>query len=311
VIAVTPSRLDFRALKRRVTIERVLAERGLLDHFQLRGDDLVGPCPLHQGDSRTAFVASRVKNLWYCFTRCRAGGDVVELVRKLDHADYHQTARYLARLAGESDIPNAPCAPPFRPFTTTLRLDPHAPFLLAKGIHPHTARAFEAGSYQGHGFLDGCVGVRLHNPTGQPLGYAGRILDPQRAQQRGKWRFPARLPKRSLLFNYHRVHARLRHGIVLVEDPWSVMRLAQINVPAIALLGTTLSAEQHNMLRPAPQILLMLDGDSAGQRAAADLQRTLTWARVGVVQLPPDTDPDQLTDSELAAAHRLFVPQIA
>lgn len=304
--AVPPSRLDFSDLKRRVTIEQVLAERGLLDRFHVRGDDLVGPCPLHHGDSQTAFVASRPKNLWYCFTHCRAGGDVVELVRRLDDSGYRETARYLARIAGDRDIPSPASHPPFAPFTATLRLDPHAPFLIAKGIRPDTARAFDAGLYRGRGFLEGCLGVRLHDAEGEPLGYAGRVLDPQGARQRGKWKFPARLPKRSLLFNYHRVRPRLRDGVVLVEDPWSVMRLTQIDVPSLALLGTTLSPEQQALLRTSPRILLMLDGDSAGRLAAEDLPRTLHWARVGVVQLPRDTDPDQLTDGELSAAYNLF-----
>jgi len=303
---VPPSRLDFRDLKRRVTIEHVLAERGLLDRFHARGDSLVGPCPFHGGDSQTAFVASRPKNLWYCFTHCRAGGDVVELVRRLDDSGYRETARYLARIAGDRDLPTPPSQPPFTPFTATLRLDPHAPFLIAKGIRPDTARAFDAGLYRGRGFLEGCLGVRLHDAEGNPLGYAGRVLDPQRARQRGKWKFPARLPKRALLFNYHRIRSRLGEGVVLVEDPWSVMRLAQIDVPSVALLGTTLSLDQQALLRPSPQILLMLDGDSAGQLAAKDLTRTLGWASVGVVHLPRDTDPDQLTDGELLAAYNLF-----
>lgn len=307
----TAQHLDFQHLKRRVTIEQVLGARGLLARFHRRGDNLVGPCPLHQGDSQTAFVVSVTKNLWHCFTRCRAGGDVVELVRRLDGSSYRDTARCLAGLAGEHDLPPQAPAAPFRPFQASLRLDPNAPFLRAKGITPETAQAFEAGLYNGPGFLAGCLGVRLHDPDGAPLGYAGRVLDPLRANKCGKWRLPARLPKRSLLFNYHRVRALLTPGVVLVEDPWSVMRLAQIGVPSLALLGTTLSPEQLRLLRPAQQILLMLDGDPAGHSAAQHLKTSLPWARVGLLRLPRNTDPDQLSDTELAAAYRLFLPQSA
>jgi DNA primase len=303
----TQVRLDFRDLKARVAIEHVLADKGLLARFSVRGDKLVGPCPLHLGDSNTAFVVSRSRNLWYCFTRCRCGGDVIDLVRRLQGCSYSDTARYLADLAGVAMLP-AVTLPPFVPFTARMLLDPSASFLGHKQIRPDTARAFEAGAYHGRGFLQGCIAVRLHDPAGQPLGYAGRVLDPERALRQGKWRLPPRFPKASVLFNYHRVAAQLCQGVVLVEDPWSVMRFAQIGISALALLGTTLSPAQHSLLVAAPRILLMLDGDGAGRLATQDLRRCLTHARVASVALPDEIDPDQLSDRELRTCCGLFLP---
>jgi len=301
------AQLDFRDLKARVAIEQVLADKGLLARFSVRGDKLVGPCPLHLGDSNTAFVVTRSRNLWYCFTRCRGGGDVIDLVRRLHGCSYPDTARYLADLAGVAPLP-AVTLPPFVPFTTRMLLDPSTSFLGQKQIRPDTAHVFEAGAYHGRGFLQGCIAVRLHDPAGQPLGYAGRILDPERALRQGKWRLPSRFPKASVLFNYHRIAARLHQGVVLVEDPWSVMRLAQIGIPALALLGTTLSQAQHSLLEGAPQILLMLDGDSAGRLATQDLRQSLINARVASVALPDGIDPDQLSDRELRTCCELFLP---
>lgn len=310
---MTPaSSLDFRFLKAHVTIERVLDARGLLASMHRQGHNLVGPCPIHHGDSNTAFVVSTAKNLWYCFTRCRGGGDVVDLVRGLDSCDYRSTALYLASLAG-----SAPAATharsdvkPFHPFTARLKLDPHVSFLADKGIRPATARAFDAGLHRGSGFLRGCVAVRLHDHQGQPLGYAGRVLDPDCARL-GKWRLPARLPKRTLLFNLHRVRHCLHHGLVLVEDPWSVMRLAQIGVPAVALLGTALSTQQAELLAPAARILIMLDGDAAGRLASRDLRSRLAPAHIAVAELPEGHDPDQLSDHDLRACCDLFLPTLA
>lgn len=310
---MTPaSSLDFRFLKSRVTIERVLAARGLLASLRPQGHNLVGPCPIHHGDSSTAFVVSTVKNLWHCFTGCRGGGDVVDLVRRLDSCDYRSTALYLASLAGS--FPAATHAgsdvKPFHPFTARLKLDPDVSFLAAKGIRPATARAFDAGLHRGCGFLRGCVAVRLHDHQGQPVGYAGRVLDPDCARL-GKWRLPARLPKRTLLFNLHRVRQRLRHGLVLVEDPWSVMRLAQIDVPAVALLGTALSTHQAELLAPAARVLIMLDADAAGRLAAREIRSRLAPAQIAVAELPEGHDPDQLSDHDLRACCYLFLPTLA
>lgn len=298
---MAPSRPDFQDLKRRVSIERVLGERGLLHTLSGSTHKLVGPCPLHNGHSRTAFVVSRSRNLWYCFTGCRAGGDVIDLVRKLDGVGYAEAGRTIARLAGAELL--APPAPAlFRPFTASLALDPDTPFLRDKGIRPDTAASFQSGLYRGRGFLQGCVAVRLHDVDGNPLGYAGRTLDPDRARSLGKWRLPAALPKRSLLFNYHRVRQRVSEGLAVVEDPWSVMRLAQAGLPAVALMGTTLSPQQRRLLAPAA-ILLMLDGDQAGRTATSAIRAEISAAgqRVVAANLPDDTDPDQLTDGELHA----------
>lgn len=304
---MAPSRPDFQDLKRRVSIEHVLGERGLLAAFSVSRHKLLGPCPLHRGDSRTAFVVSRSRNLWYCFTGCRVGGDVIDLVRRLDHVGYAEAGRLLARLAGPALLP-APAPAVFRPFTATLGLEPDTPFLREKGIRPDTALAFQSGLYRGRGFLQGCLAVRLHDPDGDPVGYAGRVLDPSRARRLGKWRLPAALPKRSLLFNYHRVRHRLGAGLALVEDPWSVMRFAQAGIPAVAIMGTNLSHEQRALLSPAPAILLMLDGDAAGQHASLDIRAQLIASGVRVVRatLPENTDPDQLADTELHAAWNTF-----
>lgn len=243
------------------------------------------------------------KNLWHCWTRC-GGGDVVDLVRCLDGTSYGQTAQTLATLAdaapSQGELLLAPVKRPFRPFTRSLPLDPRAPLLEHKGILPVTARRFEVGAYRGSGFLAGCVGVRLHDLEGYPLGYAGRRLDPIEAHRYGKWKYPQRLPKSELLYGYHRVSSRLDNAVVVVECPWGVMRLTQLGIPAVALLGTHLSRAQRAVLVAIPRVLLMLDGDSAGRSAAVDIERAIgSDTEVGLIRLADGCDPDDLSDEEL------------
>jgi len=300
------SALDFARLKQRVCLHQVLLAKGLTGALRPRGSRLIGPCPVHGGDNPRAFVADLGRNLWHCFTRCQGGGDVVELVRRLDHLSYRETARYLARLAQEPvavDGPRAAAGPgPFRPFIRQLALDSATPWLARKGIAPATAAGFEAGAYHGRGFLDACIGVRLHDPAGQPLGYAGRRLDKHAIARYGKWKLPRGLPKRHLLYGVHHAAAGRHHGLVVVECPWGVMRLAQLGVPAVALLGTQLSPAQHQLLQQFPRVVLMLDGDPAGRDATVRLfQRLGQSVHTQWVYLPAGHDPDDLDDSALAA----------
>ena len=244
--------------------------------------------------------------MWFCFSGCRRGGDVVELVRLLDQLSWGETAIALSRLTDGIREPSPPVhvveppLRPFRPFTRQLPLDSNAPLLAEKGIDPATAAAFGAGAWRRPGFLEGCVAVRLHDPGGQPLGYAGRRLSSRDAVRLGKWKFPPRLPKSRILFNHHRAARRSSQTLAIVECPWGVMRLAQLGLPAVALLGLHLSTAQRRLLERWPSIVLLLDGDDAGRRAVAPLHDELQADHmVRVASLPDGLDPDDLHDSEL------------
>jgi DNA primase len=308
-----PPELDFRHLKQVVSIEQVLAHKAMLDGLRLRGHCLVGPCPIHGGDNPRAFVVDRHKGLWHCFTGCGAGGDVVELVRRLDRLSYLEAARSLASLR-RWPPPLRPPPPPaatmaFRPFTVRLSLDPTARLLRDKGILPRTAKDFEVGAWHGRGMLAGCVAFRLRRPTGQPLGYAGRRTSPEVARRRGKWVFPPRLPKSELLYGLFQVFSHLDRGLVVVEDPWSVLRLAQLRIPSVALLGTHISDIQKHWLLRAPRIVLMMDGDEAGRRAALSIRQALdSRIETFIVDLPDGKDPDDLDDNELCGLSLPFFP---
>ncbi|MCP4287120.1 MAG: hypothetical protein GY792_22190, partial [Gammaproteobacteria bacterium] len=204
-----PEHFTFKYLKRRVSIAAVLQDKGLNTAFRKRADQLVGPCPVHGGDNPNAFVINLSKNIWHCFTQCNAGGDVVALVRRLDSKTYRQTAAYLASLANtpkaSSLVHQIHMKKAFRPFTKSLTLNASTPWLAKKGITSLTAKRFEAGAYDAPGFLNGCIGVRLHDLQGHPIGYAGRRLHPKQAQLYGKWKLPPALPKSALLYNFHRL----------------------------------------------------------------------------------------------------------
>jgi len=304
---------SFRELKQQVSIERLLLSRGI--RLRRRGERLVGPCPIHHGDNPTAFSVSRSRNLWHCFTACRRGGDVVELVRSLDGVDYRQAAVLLAQLANVPDrLPEQLPADlrkhtrPFQPFRRRLRLDHNALLLKRKQITAPIAARYEAGAYNGRGMLEGCVAVRLHDLDGRPLGYAGRRVD-DRAARFGKWVFPPALPKGELLYGYHHTVMTSVFGLVVVECPWSVMRLAAIGIPAVALLGTHASETQLQVLAKLHRVGLLLDGDTAGQRAAHSLtQRLKPLVSVRAHRLPQGVDPDDLDPDALlnAASPLLF-----
>lgn len=268
------------------TVEQLLARRGLLDGFSRRGHRLFGCCPIHGGDNPRAFVVDRRGDRWYCFTRCERGGGPVALARALDLPVGEASTQW-----------SRPPPAPFVPYERRLQLDPRVPWLADKGIRPGIARQREVGAWAGHGMLAGCVAVRLHDAGGRPLGYAGRRIDPAASAERGKWVFPPRLPKAELLYGLHHVRGA---SVVLTECPWGVLRLAQVGIDAVALLGVALSAQQTHRLQRFDRVVALMDGDEAGRAAAQRILGRL-GPRAVIAELPDDADPDDLTDHEIIA----------
>jgi DNA primase len=99
-----------------------------------------------------------------------------------------------------------------------------------------------------------------------------------------------------------RAHATRAGSVILCEGYTDVIALHQAGVRnAVGLMGTALTAEQiAELSRTAPNVLLALDADAAGQEAmlkASALARKRN-ARLMVVPLPPGRDPAELVQEQ-------------
>jgi DNA primase len=88
-------------LKTAVPCERLLEARGV--ELRRAGADLVGRCPLPGHDDETPsfrISAKDGKSLWHCLGACGTGGDVINLVQRLDECGFTEAVSSLASLAG-------------------------------------------------------------------------------------------------------------------------------------------------------------------------------------------------------------------
>ena len=299
-------------LKKQVGIGRVLEAYGLSRHLKQHGQQLIGACPLHGGDNPTAFRVHLPRGIYNCFTAC-GGGDTVDLICNIEKCTKASAARILRHMIAspaifgplrtDSQPHGSTTTRAFRPFRCKIPLNPRTPFLQDnKGISVDTAIRFETGlADPKSSFLRGAVAVRLHDIKGHPIGYCARRLDPDDISRWGKWRFPTGLPKGQLLYNAHRALATRHHGIVVVECPWAAMRLTQAGISAVvALLGTTMTQTQLAWLASAPAVLLLMDADQAGRKAAKTIAQTLNQhTTVLIHHLPPEKEPEDLEDANL------------
>ena len=173
-----------------------------------------------------------------------------------------------------------------------------ADYLQTRGISPETARTWQLG------VAGGRLVVPLNDASGQTVGFCGRAIGSQEPKYRNSTG-DLLFQRNGLVFGLDQAAEAIRkNGVaLLVEGPLDVIQLHQAGFTnAVACLGTSVSELQLQLLRRQgmKQLLIALDGDSAGQVATERLIEQLQPQLVAgglsasVVQLPEGQDADGL-----------------
>lgn len=215
----------------------------------------------------------------------------------------------------QAPSPTAPSVRINQPLDFELKgLQPDHPYLTGRGFSANTIQHFGLG-YCSRGFMTGRVAIPLHNPSGQLVGYAGRIIDDSLiGEECPKYKFPSKrerdgmsheFHKSHLVYNAHRIKGTVDH-LVVVEGFPSVWWLHQMGIQAtVALMGWSCSPEQGaillEMTTATSGIFVFTDGDEAGDRCAHGVFSAVGSKRwIRRIQLtdgrqPTDCQPDELT----------------
>ena len=113
----------------------------------------------------------------------------------------------------------------------------------------------------------------IHDHEGQLVAYAGRSLDGGEP----RYLFPPGFHKSQVVFNLHRAVWESARCALVVEGFFDCLRVHQAGYRnVVALLGVSLAEVQEKLLLQSfQQLVLMLDGDEAGQRASQQLAKRL------------------------------------
>ena len=88
---------------------------------------------------------------------------------------------------------------------------------------------------------------------------------------------------------------------MLVEGFFDCIKVVQAEHVCVALMGCSLSEDQEaQLVAHFRQVVVMLDGDEAGRRAAVEIAGKLAhkmWVRV--VDVPDGRQPDRLATQEI------------
>ena len=339
-----PDWVNFKEIRERVSLEDVLFRYYKIESLTRQpalsagsGGKVVGPCPVHGGDSPRAFNADLSRNLWHCFSRCKGGGNQIDFVAKKEGISIREAALRLQAFflvggqpprvapsaaatpsSGGSPLPRgadadhgADAISDGGASRSKLEADrgSRVPSASATPLAPRAPPASTASStsfdvgYCSKGIMRGLVCFPIHDEEGQLVAYAGRRLRPTDIATYGKYKFPKGFRKELVLYNLHRVQEQMKtDGVILVEGFFSVLALHQAGLTnVVAAMGSELSHHQAELLASASDVIVLFDGDPAGN-AGADLARDRLAAQgtvVRVARLPEGTQPDALSPKAL------------
>jgi DNA primase len=162
----------------------------------------------------------------------------------------------------------------------------------------------------GEGYYDrfrGRVLFPIVEPGGHVVGFGGRALDDATPKYLNSPETPVYKKGRALFGLAQATDAiRAARRVVVVEGYFDLLALLEAGVgEAVAPCGTALTQEHaHRLRRHASEVVLLFDGDEAGERAAERALPLLLaeGLRVRVAFLPAGEDPDTLLRSRGAEA---------
>lgn len=307
--------VDFKQLKADLAIEQVVAHYGVRLR-RVGATELRGRCPLPAHTSRRSrdsFAVNLARNVWSCRSlSCmqarghRLGGNILDFVALMEGCSIRDAALRLQQWSGAAPerfvAPRVSRPDPVASDNPPLRfalqyIDATHSYLTSRGVTRDTIRTFGIGFYTGKGLLHGRIVIPIHNASGELVAYAGRAIDGREP----KYRFPAGFRKSLVLFNLHRAIATKARTVIVVEGFFDAIAVHQAGYPVVALMGSTISRHQVGLLSDHfDRVVLMLDGDDAGQLGAAAIERTLAGRMPArMITLPGATQPDQLTPAQL------------
>ncbi len=333
--------INFRHVNAAGDFTKLLNHHGL--EFTQNGQQVRLLCPFHDDTNPSLSITldatdNAQANTFHCFG-CGKKGSLIDFEKELTGVELRDAARTVAEVSGCQLAPprtskNKPLRgaqkpqerqqrenkPPSSqkaskgpseaseeasrkniPLKFTLNLDMGHECVLGR-LDADVAEVFGIGVAR-KGSLQDRICIPIHNEDGQLVAYAGRWPEQVVPDGEDKYQFPPKFNKMAELFNLHRLNESDQH-IVIVEGFFSAIRLHQLGVPVVALMGTAISDEHVMLLKRhgVKSVLVLLDGDEPGRLASARVgQALMQQLFTRVVTLPQDRSPDELDEMSLGA----------
>jgi len=270
-----------------------------LQVVQDSGDEFSCICPFHN-DSSPSFRFNTRKGLWICLG-CGEKGNIFWLAEKMGvqvldaGVSTEQIRRRLSMARRLSSRPNKNEA--LRMPEESLRQFVHHPYwtdtrhlsqsvvnMFGLAYDPITERAV----------------IPLRNSYGNLLGVIYRRMD----DGKPKYLYPRGFARGRSLYGSWIVRQSSRTRVAVVEGPVDALSCWSANIPALALLGSSISEGQVKLLQSlgVRGVCLLTDNDSAGRSAGVQVRASLRHTGIhcdSPAYLNDAKDPAELTRKDL------------
>ena len=302
----------------------------LLQHYGFKGireydNSIRACCAIHGGNNPNAFILNKKNNLWYCYTGDCGGGDVVELVKKMESISFKEAIYTAADILGlnidDMSIPTSRDGLKIEQkkwirMMKDEEVNDEQPYELPYTKYYPSSPFFNRFSQEVIDFYDAkfCNIFPLEESVLKdkmviPIYKNGILIGVSlRDMHNGfpKWfHHPKGLKTSNLLYNYDNAVSAIQRGneeIILVEgifDVWAYHRIGIEN--AVAVFGSNLSKHQiKEILKLNVTVTLSFDNDDAGNKATEKAIKSLSGMTVlKKITLPEGKDPCDCSENEL------------
>lgn len=258
-------------------------------------------CPFHYNVNTPACEVDKEKGLFICFA-CGENGTLLDLVMRTTNRTYFEAARVIssaAKVVNFSDRieKSIEVKEEFEEFDPVLVRKLHDTLIEnEKAIKYFAGRNIKIDAINhfnlGYSISQDMVTVPVYSHTDVCVGFVARSVE-------GKsFKNSTGLPRNKVLFNLNNAKYK---NIVIVESSFDVIRLWQLNIPAVATLGATLGKNQIELLRKyAKTIILAPDQDDAGAQLEKKLSSSLPEKQISKMPFPPGVkDIGDMTDKQI------------
>jgi DNA primase len=294
------------------------------DGVKQRGGMIRACCKLHGGNTPTAFVVNTDNNLWYCHSGGCGGGDVYNLVQKLEGVNFTSAVRRVAELMGV-DIDNLEILEHKSTYllemkrwlktmlSMTKKSTNQAYTIDAKTRDIAKYRSFRKETLDHFG-LQYAESIKLTNKENEPYTFHNRLLFPiyfegvllgvsvrrVKNSDNPKWlHAPANMDTGDILYNFD--SAKNEPVIVITEGMLDVWAYHEIGITAVGTFGAHLTEQQYRLLlKTGADLVWSYDGDKAGIMATESALSAFRFkANQYVVEFAENEDPASVTREEL------------
>ena len=312
-------------IKKNMDVEHILNYYGI--DFKHNGGYIRCACPIHKGDSPTAFVISE-DFLWACHTRpeeCGVG-DIFTFVEKMEDMTFPQAVDKVAQIL-QIDIDNLIIAE--RKNDYLKEIEKFMKYIKSKAkskkeIKEYTPKA-EATSVKRfrnfkeetlrHFDLTYTKKIELEKKDGDTFNLYERLIVPiyvnntkigvslrrVRAKDNPKWfHAPHTIQTGSILYNID--SCKEYDEIIVCEGMFDVWKWYEAGFEnAVCTFGANLTEEQYRIiLRSGKDVVWSYDGDEAGIQATKKAINMLRYkANQWIIKMPDGLDPEKCEIQEL------------